>query len=52
MNRMDKYPPVCTNEGARTYFKNKGLSYRDITRGDILARVLMLNQERKKSNKA
>lgn len=52
MNRMDKYPPVCTNEGARTYFKNKGLTYKDITSGDILALVLMLNQELKKSNKA
>lgn len=52
MNRMDKYPPVCTNEGARTYFKNKGLTYKDITSGDILALVLMLNQELKRSNKA
>lgn len=51
-SRIEKYPPVCTNEEARAYFKDKGLTYKDITSGDILALVLLLNQELKKSNKA
>lgn len=40
-----------TNNTAREYFKDKGLSYNDITEGDILALVMMLNAEIKKSNK-
>ena len=43
---------VCTTNEARQYFTDKGLSYGDITEGDILALVIMLNQELKKSNKA
>lgn len=42
---------VCTSEEAREYFKSKGLSYNDITEGDILTLVMLLNQEIKKSNK-
>lgn len=42
---------VCTNDEARQYFKDKGLSYELITEGDILTLVMMLNQEIKKSNK-
>ena len=45
------FEPVCTNEEARKYFKSCGLSYRDVTEGDILALVLMLNKELKISNK-
>lgn len=43
---------VCTNDEARQYFKDKGLTYADITDGDILTLTMMLNQELKKSNKA
>ena len=38
---------VCTNNEAREYFKQKGLTYNDITEGDILSLVLLLNQELK-----
>lgn len=41
---------VCTNDEARQYFADCGLSYRDITEGDILSLVLLLNREFKKSN--
>lgn len=51
MNRHDRFPPVCTNDAAREYFKNKGLTYGDITDGDILSLVMMLNEEIKKSNR-
>lgn len=46
------FEAVCTNDEARQYFKDKGLSYEKVTEGDILALVMMLNQEIKKSNKA
>lgn len=49
--RTEKFPPVCSNNEARDYFKNKGLSYDKINDGDILALVMMLQQEIKKSNK-
>lgn len=42
---------VCTNEEAREYFKKKGLTYDDITDGDILVLVMLLQKELKKSNK-
>lgn len=42
---------VCSNNEAREYFKNKGLTYADITEGDILALVMLLNKHIKKSNK-
>lgn len=51
MNRNDKFPSVCSNDEARAYFKSKGLTYADITGGDILTLVMMLNQEIKQSNK-
>ena len=51
MNRHEKFPPVCSNDEARAYFKDKGLTYGDITDGDILALVMMLNEEIKRSNK-
>lgn len=47
--RMKPIIPVCTNNEAREYFAGKGLTYADITDGDILALVMMLNQELKKS---
>lgn len=43
---------VCSNNEAREYFKSKGLTYDDITEGDILSLVLMLNAELKKANAA
>ena len=43
--------PVCTNDEARKYFLDKGLSYKDITDGDIAALALMLGSEYKKANK-
>lgn len=49
--RHDKFPPVCTNDEAREYFTSKGLTYNDITNGDIISLVLLLNREIKKSNK-
>ena len=49
--RLEKFPPVCTNNEARAYFTEKGLTYDDITDGQILALVLLLNEEIKRSNK-
>ena len=46
------FEAVCTNEEARQYFRRKGLSYHDITEGDILSLLMLLNREIKKSNKA
>ncbi len=42
--------PVCTNDEARDYFAGKGLSYDDVTEGDILALVMLLNKHIKKEN--
>ena len=49
--RSDIFGTVCTNNEAREYFKNKGLTYSGITEGDILTLVMLLNKEIKKSNK-
>lgn len=49
--RKSNITPVCSTEEARDYFREKGLTYHDITEGDILALVLMLNQEIKKATK-
>ena len=40
---------VCSNDEARQYFKDKGLSYSNITEGDILTLTMMLNKEIKKA---
>lgn len=45
------FEPVCTNNEAREYFKEKNLSYADINEGDILVLIMMLQKEIKKSNK-
>lgn len=50
--RIDKFGIVCTNDEARQYFTDKGLTYADITEGDILVLIGNLNKELKKSNKA
>lgn len=42
---------VCTNDEAREYFTKAGLTYSDITEGEILALIMLLNTELKKSNK-
>lgn len=36
--------PVRTNNEARAYFAGKGLTYADVTEGDILALVMLLNK--------
>lgn len=46
------FEAVCKNGEARQYFRDKGLSYHDITEGDILSLLMLLNREIKKSNKA
>lgn len=46
------FESICTNDEARAYFCNKGLTYKDVTEGDILTLVMLLNRELKKSNKA
>ena len=46
------FDPVCTNEEARAYFRNKGLTYDDIKDSDIAALTILLGQEYKKSNES
>lgn len=46
------FEQVCTADEARDYFKAKGLTYGDITEGDILVLTMLLQRELKKSNKA
>ena len=46
------FDAVCTTKEARQYFRDKRLSYHDITEGDILSLLMLLNREIKKSNKA
>ncbi|MBR0425854.1 MAG: hypothetical protein IJK01_07020 [Clostridia bacterium] len=43
--------PVCSTQEARDYFARKGLTYDDITEGDILVLIMLLNKHIKKSNK-
>lgn len=50
-DRLEKFGEVCSNNEAREYFKNCGLTYDDITEGDILTLVMLLNKEIKKSVK-
>ena len=51
MERKD-IKAVCSNDEARRYFLDKGLTYDDITEGDILALVLLLNKHIKAAVKA
>lgn len=46
------FEQICSSDDAREYFKGKGLSYDDITEGDILVLTMLLQKELKKSNKA
>jgi len=48
---MARAEAICSNQDCRDRFKQMGLSYDDITEGDILALVMLLNREIKKSNK-
>lgn len=43
--------PVCSTQEARDYFARKRLTYDDITEGDILVLIMLLNKHIKKSNK-
>ena len=52
MSERVKVDAVCTTQQVRDYFKSKGLTYDDITEGDILVLVMMLNKEIKKASKA
>ena len=45
------FEPVCSNEDCRQRFAGYGLTYDDVTDGDILVLVMLLNREIKKSNK-
>ncbi len=51
-NRLDRFPAVCTNDEARSYFREKGLSYDSINEGDILVLAIFCQHELKKSCKA
>ena len=42
--RKENIQAVCTNNEAREYFAEKGLSYSDITEGDILVLIMLLNR--------
>jgi hypothetical protein len=50
--RQKNIMPVCSTQEARDYFASAGLTYNDITEGDILSLVILLNREIKKANKA
>lgn len=43
---------ICTNDECRKKFSDCGLTYKDVTEGDILTLVMLLNREIKKSNKS
>lgn len=42
---------VCSKDDARDYFSEKGLTYDDITEGDILTLIMLLNKFIKAANK-
>lgn len=50
--RKENIKAVCSNEEARQYFADKGLTYDDITEGDILTLVMLLNKHIKAANKS
>lgn len=49
--RKQNIKAVCTTNEARQYFTDKGLTYEDITEGDILTLVMLLNKHIKAANK-
>ena len=42
--RKENIKAVCSNNEAREYFSSKGLTYDDITEGDILTLTMLLNK--------
>ena len=49
--RKENIQSVCTNDRAREYFAASGLTYNDVTEGDILVLVMLLNKHIKKAVK-
>lgn len=49
--RKENIQPVCANDRAREYFTASGLTYCDVTEGDILVLVMLLNKHIKKAVK-
>lgn len=49
--RKQNIQAVCSNNEARQYFIDKGLTYDHITEGDILTLVMLLNKHIKLANK-
>ena len=49
---MARVDAICSNQDCRDRFAQLGLTYDDITEGDILALVMLLNREIRKSNKS
>ena len=45
------FEAVCSTDEARQYFTDKGLTYDNITEGDIFVLSMMLEKELKRSNK-
>lgn len=45
------FDAVCSTQDARDYFSKCDLTYDDITEGDVLVLVMLLNKELKESNK-
>ncbi|MBQ9700116.1 MAG: hypothetical protein IJV71_05775 [Lachnospiraceae bacterium] len=50
--RQENIKAVCSNNEARQYFTDKGLTYSDITEGDILTLTMLLNKHIKAAVKA
>lgn len=48
---MSRAEAVCSNQDCRDKFARLGLTYDDITEGEILTLVMLLNREIRKSNK-
>lgn len=49
--RKEDIKAVCTNDEARQYFVDKGLTYDDIKEGDILILAMLLNRHFNIANK-
>ena len=49
---MARTEAICSNQDCRDKFARLGLTYDDITEGEILALVMLLNREIRKSNKS
>lgn len=49
--RKENIKAVCTNDEARQYFVDKGLTYDDVKEGDILILAMLLNRHFNIANK-